>query len=158
MQQQRVAVARLFLFSMRALALALCVLLSVGLWAQSLVSGVAPQQYIAPVRVHTVEELSNLLREAEQLPRDNAEPAQPVMFVLHGDEARSFIRGNYQANQSLVDKSAKLTALGIVQIEICERWMGANGLNATQLQPFVKTVRYAPARITELKNAGYIYF
>ena len=117
-----------------------------------------PQAYIAPVRIHTAEELSSLLLEAEQLPQYSALIENPVMFVLHGEEARSFIRGNYEANQSLVDRSAKLTALGVVQIEICERWMGTNGVKASQLQPFVKTVRYAPARISALKDDGYIYF
>lgn len=117
-----------------------------------------PPGYLAPVRIHTVEELSSLLQQAEELPAQSEGPVKPIMFVLHGEEARSFIRGNYQANQSLIDQSAKLTALGVVQIEICERWMAANAVQNTQLQPFVKTVRFAPKRITALKDEGYIYF
>jgi len=113
---------------------------------------------MASIRVNTAEELASLLEEAEALPRAGAETAPPVMFVLHGDEARSFIRGNYRQNQSLIDQSAKLTALGVVQIEICERWLGSNGIRAQDLQPFVKTIRYAPDRISALSEAGYIYF
>ncbi len=114
---------------------------------------------LASIQVHTVDELNNLLDKIDRQRATQVDQASPVLFVLHGEEARTFIRGNYSANQSVVDKTAKLAALGHVQIEVCETWMGFNNIQASELQPFVKTVRFAPARISDLlENQNYTYF
>ena len=51
-------------------------------------------QYLADIRIHTSAELLETLQRVEQLTTINsAQPkaAHPVMFLLHGDEARSLL-------------------------------------------------------------------
>lgn len=156
------AVAGLLFLSDRRLTVAtlrsfvgLCLLLSVFTLQAQQVPG-----YVAAVRVNTAEELGGILARIEALRLRNSLSADmPVMFVLHGEEARSFIKSSYGVNQSLVDESARLSELGFVEIEVCETWLGNNGLDAKDLQPFVKPIVYGPARIDELiRRQKYTYF
>lgn len=126
--------------------------LSAWTWAE-------PDLNIAILHAHTAEELSDLLDEAEAWAnaRDNY-PDQPIAIVLHGDEAKPFVKQNYKQYSSLVDKAAKLDAFNVVDIKICEAWMGYNGIKREQLPPFVDTVPFGPAEEQRLIDAGYQQF
>lgn len=124
-------------------------------------SELAPQtdakRLIVPIELHTVEELESMLTAVESRYSHNHIDG-PVMMVLHGSEINTFIKDNYARYQSVVQKSTELTEKGVVQIEICERWLDANNISRSRLQPFVKTVEYGPARLQELVNDQYTYF
>ena len=114
---------------------------------------------IAILHAHTPEELSGILDEAESWAnqRDNY-PEQPIAIILHGDEAKPFIKQNYKMYSKLVDKAAKLDAFNVVDIKICETWMGFNGVKRDQLPPFIDTVPFGPAEESKLLDAGYQSF
>jgi intracellular sulfur oxidation DsrE/DsrF family protein len=80
----------------------------------------------------------------------------PVVIVLHGPEARPFLRSNYLANRSMVDRAAKLKAFNRVDMRMCETWMRNNGVKPGDLQPFVDTVPLAPDEVERLERDGYL--
>jgi intracellular sulfur oxidation DsrE/DsrF family protein len=143
----------------------LCLFLAFSIHAQELpqeVSNEIPDDYIASIELHTTAELHAVLERADQLLADGvalqSEPAS-VTFVLHGPEVRSLLRQNYLQNKATVDLAARLSALGVVDIKACETWMGGNGVNPDNLQPFVGTVNYGPSEIRRLvEEEGYIFF
>ncbi len=117
---------------------------------------------LAEIRLHSVDELTELLHRAEQW-FDSEDyslwPASPVTFLLHGNEGKVFLRENYRQHKTLVDLAARLSALNVVDIKVCETWMGEERLDPTTLLPFVSTV---PSGVTEverlLRDEAYIYF
>lgn len=73
-----------------------------------------------------------------------------VVMVLHGSEVVAFLRRNYRQYRSVIDLSARLSALGVVDIRICETRLRALGEEASALLPFVTTVPYGPGEIERL--------
>ena len=73
-----------------------------------------------------------------------------VVMVLPGSEVAAFLRRNYRQYRSVIDLSARLSALGVVDIRICETRLRALGEDASALPPFVTTVPYGPAAIDRL--------
>ena len=120
------------------------------------------ERFVADVELHTAEELGALLQRAEALMLEGRLPQDGVprvAFVLHGPEVRVLLRHSYVENKQLVDLSASLSALGVVEIKACETWMGGNSVDPSALQPFVQTVSYGPGEIRRLvKDEGYIRF
>ena len=103
-----------------------------------------------------------MLRRADKLLADGVasqEGAARVTFLIHGPEVKMLLRENYLANKEVVDLAASLSALGVVDIRACLTWMGGNGVDEAQLQPFVGTVPNAPAELNHLiKEQNYVYF
>ena len=64
-----------------------------------------------------------------------------------------FLKDNYSNHQETVDLAAKLSAFGIVNLRVCERWMGGQSLDASLLVPFVGSVELASAAIKRLEKA-----
>jgi len=79
----------------------------------------------------------------------------PVVIVLHGDEALGFTRDSYLENRQLVDRAALLDAYRLIDVRMCETWMNENGVTRADLLPFIETVPYAPEEIRRLEEAGY---
>jgi intracellular sulfur oxidation DsrE/DsrF family protein len=119
-------------------------------------------KYLAQIEVHTSKELYSLLSRAESLfdsGKFKAGVDTPVAFVLHGPEAESLLRVNYTDNKALVDLAARLTAFEVVDIKVCKTWMGGEGLDDSQLPPFIATVPLGPAEERRLMNEeDYVYF
>ena len=117
--------------------------------------------YLARIELHTAAELYSVLLRAEQLLEQGlalqSEPAA-VTFILHGAEVTSLLRQNYRENKKTVDLAARLSALGVVNIQACETWMGGNLVMPEDLQPFVATVNYGPDEVRRLVEEGYLYF
>ena len=124
--------------------------------------GVAQNEarYLANIELHTTAELFDVLKRSQML-FDDGELVEesPVAVVLHGAEARAFLRQDYSQHKSLINLAARLTALGAVDIQVCEVWMGSQSLDAKQLQPFVGIVPNGPREVTRLiAEENYIYF
>ncbi len=104
----------------------------------------------------------DLLQRSDQLLQDGTlsmGTSSPVRFVLHGPEVRVLLRQNYSTHKQTVDLAARLSALGVIDIRVCERWMGGNRVEASELPPFVKTVPYGPAEERVLmREQDYVYF
>ena len=117
-------------------------------------------RYLANIELHTTAALLDVLQRSEIL-FDNGELVEesPVALVLHGVEARAFLRQDYNQYKSLINLAARLTALGAVDIQVCDVWMGSQSLDARQLQPFVGIVPNGPREVTRLiTEENYIYF
>lgn len=116
-------------------------------------------QLMVQIHAHTPDELSGILNRA-QIWADQYEtyPEEPIAIVLHGPEASVFVKANYQKYKQLVDLAAKLDAFNVVDVRICERWMGSNNVKKNELPPFVETVPYGPAEEERLIKAGYQEF
>ena len=143
----------------------LCLFLAFSIQAQELprvIPNETSDDFVAAIELHTTAELHAVLERADQLLADGvalqSEPAS-VTFILHGPEVSSLLRQNYLQNKATVDLAARLSALGVVDIKACETWMGGNGVNPDNLQPFVGTVNYGPREIRRLvEEESYIFF
>ncbi len=149
--------------------------LSTSVWAQAptiqtadqtktiaTISGVeSPSQKLqANITLHSLAELKQLLLQAEQIASGNSQYSvdEPIAVVLHGEEIKAFVRRNYRSNKELVDLAARLDAFNVIDIKVCKRWMGANGIMANELPPFVEAVPFGAGERERLKKAGYAYF
>ncbi len=80
-------------------------------------------------------------------------------MVLHGPEVEIFSRYNYSRFKEIVDLAARLTAFGVIEINVCETRMGSMGLQPNHLFPFVGTVPFGPAEVSRLlEEEDYLYF
>ena len=116
--------------------------------------------YVADIQVHTAQELAGLMDRADQLLASGQfQGGPPVSFVLHGEEARVFMRASYAQHKMLIDLAASLTALGVVNIRVCETWMGSQSLDPAGLQPFVGTVPNGMREVSRLREEeNYLAF
>lgn len=117
----------------------------------------------ANVALHTLTELQRLLEQAEKISNDASSGSQypiamPILVVLHGEEINAFVRSNYRDNKGLVDLAARLDAFNVIDVKVCKRWMGANGVAENQLPPFVESVPLGIDERARLEKAGYAYF
>lgn len=121
----------------------------------------ASGRYLAKIQLNTADELRSFLQRSEQLFVDNNYQASElsIALVLHGPEAKIFLQDNYLQNKSLVDMAARLSAFGVVKVNVCEMWMGGEGIDGKSLPPFVDTVPFGPAEKKRLiEKEGYVYF
>lgn len=119
------------------------------------------QYYVVDIELQNVEDFSHLLERAEQLLLAGAVPQDDVpkvTFVLHGPVLRNLLRQNYLDNKRTVDLAASLSAMGVIDVKACRTWMGGNGVNEEDLQPFIETVAYGPSEVQRLQQKNYIYF
>ncbi len=118
------------------------------------------QKLQANVALHTLAELRSLLEQAEKIANGETQYStdEPIAVVLHGEEIKAFMRSNYRENKALVDLAARLDAFNVIDVKVCKRWMGANGIMANQLPPFVEPVPFGAGERERLEKAGYAYF
>ncbi len=129
--------------------------------ADSLHTGdVQAPDFIAQIEAHTPSELSDILHRVDSLLLEQSDfpSSRPLALVLHGEEARVFLRENYQQNRELVDLAARLDAFNAIDIQICETWLRGASVPKSELPAFVDTVPYGPAQEKALLEQGYEYF
>ena len=117
-------------------------------------SATAERTYLE-VSPHDQEDLQSLLTTVESSHQGGMPTADPIVVILHGQEAFSFVRSNYAQNKSLVDHAARLDAYELIDVRICETWMNSNGVQREDLPAFIDTVPYAPEEIRRLEAEGY---
>lgn len=116
-------------------------------------------KYVADISLHSADELNLLFDRVEELlerPRSDEESAL-VSLVLHGPEVEFFVLKNYAGNKSLVDRAAKLEALGAVSISICQTMMNNYGIGSDEVPAFLEQVPYGPDEVKRLIDEGYVY-
>jgi intracellular sulfur oxidation DsrE/DsrF family protein len=116
--------------------------------------------YVAKVELNTPEELKDLFDRAEGYLANSQgyNGSSPIEVVLHGPEVRVFQRKNYQQFKLLVDQAARLDAYNIIDVRVCELWMSADNVTASELPSFVDTVPSGPEYTRQLLNSGYSHF
>jgi intracellular sulfur oxidation DsrE/DsrF family protein len=140
----------------------LSVYLLMGVGAAQAQPDTEDPRYLVAIELHTEEELLQALERSEQLLNQgilSRHSPSPVRFVLHGPEAKILLLQNYPRYKGIVDLAARLSAFGVVDLKVCETWMGGNRVNREELPPFVGTVPYGPNEVRRLmKEQDYIYF
>ncbi len=95
----------------------------------------------------------------ERIANHSASEAPPILLMLHGKEAKRFLRSEYAQNKSLIDATAKLAGFGVLEVKICETWMRKNMHGEEELFPFVGTVPYGAGELARLEEEeGYTEF
>lgn len=140
----------------------LCVSFSVQAEPQQ--SPVAPEvqnsRYLALIKKNSPSEVEMLFKRASMLAEevDNLSSYEPIVFVLHGDEAHAFRHRNMDQYKDLLALAQRLEANNVIDIRICETWMRINGVDRSELPDFVDTVPLGPAEEVRLRRDGYLYF
>jgi len=116
----------------------------------------APRVYLE-VSPDDEDDLSRLFDTLEGSLEDGLAIDGPVVVVLHGDEARPFAGGR-EARSPLVDRGARLQAFDLIELRMCETWMKDNGIDRSDLPPFVEVVPFAPEEVRRLEKEGYVPF
>lgn len=113
-----------------------------------------PQGFLALLNQRSPEDVEQALLRAEQLFLQNNASANipPIALVVHGPEVAIFFRENYAQYKTIVDLAARLSALQVVDLTVCETRMGVLGRNKSELLPFVSTVPFGPAEEQRLLN------
>ncbi len=117
--------------------------------------------YLARIEQNNPEELIEILSRAERFYLDEGmrQDFSPVVFVLHGPEVAIFFKENYFRYRPIVDLAAKLSALRVVDIRVCETQSHGLGLDLKTLFPFVGTVPVGAVEANRLIDVEkYIYF
>ena len=116
-------------------------------------------RYVADISAHSVEALNLLFDRVEKIltrPRSDRESAL-VSLVLHGPEVEFFALRNYGKYKSLVDRAARLDALGAIDVSICQTQMRKFGISKDEVPAFLEQVPYGPDEVQRLLGSGYVY-
>jgi intracellular sulfur oxidation DsrE/DsrF family protein len=119
-----------------------------------------PGRVVLDITVHTIEELHVLMERAEKLagsPRMDEQDAGLVL-VLHGPEVEFFSTRNYLSYKDIVDQAARLDALEIVDVKICQEMMAVKGIARDDIPAFIEQVPNGQVEVDRLVSEGYVYF
>jgi len=175
MQQRPVVVVRLSLyrsFFRSFLAILSLLVLSMGgavsAYAQSGTSEIpytnpdaSEKNYLGRIGYNNPEQLAEALMRVEglYLYDTGQQLSNPVSIVVHGPEVSIFQRQNYESNKNIVDLAARLSALGVLDINVCETRLNSFGANKESVYPFVGTVLFGPSEVNRLLDEeNYVYF
>lgn len=114
----------------------------------------AAYRYYIDITQVSLADLDTLFKDLES-DLGNIE-GDPLVIVLHGDEAGAFLRSNYPDNKPLVDAAALLDAHGVIDLKMCATWMRSHAVTGRDIPPFIETVPYGPEEVRRLKEAGYV--
>jgi hypothetical protein len=119
-----------------------------------------PERVVLDISVHTEEELRVLFDRAGQLAAKLQPAGQQasIVLVLHGPEVEFFSTRNYDSYREIVDQAARLDALDIVDVKICQTMMKVRGIERDDIPPFIEQVPQGPAEVDRLVREGYVYF
>jgi len=119
----------------------------------------AGRNLVSDVNVHTLEEMETLLERVEQLLDRPRKPNETplITLVLHGPEMEFFVLRNYDTYKTVVDRAAKLAALGAVDMAICQTQMTSRGIAGDEIPSFLRQVPYGPGEVDRLLREGYVY-
>ena len=123
---------------------------------------ILPPGFLARLDLNQPAEVQAILRRIETYFDEHngvLSDAPPVVMVLHGPEIAMFSRRNYSTYRPSMDLAAKLTALNVIDVRICETRMADEGLRKSDLLPFVGTVPFGPEEVSRLReDEGFVYF
>ena len=118
----------------------------------------ATEKYVLDISAHSVEDLEVLFARVEALldrPRSSGE-VPLVSLVLHGPEVEFFALKHYAQYKPLVDRAARLDALGAVDISICQTMMKNYGIGSRDVPGFLRQVPFGPDEVEQLIREGYV--
>jgi intracellular sulfur oxidation DsrE/DsrF family protein len=122
--------------------------------------------YVARINLKKADQVYEALQRAEAYFQTNQQskvqvsPAvPPIAFVIYGPDVEIFFRENYSDFKPIVDLAARLSALEVIDIKVCQVSYEKQGLGKSTLLPFVSTVPFGPAEVTRLlEDQQYDFF
>jgi len=114
-------------------------------------------QYMFDVSDHSREELVALLKRADEVSTVAGAEAGDldVALILHGPDIVWFAKQHYQRNKELVDLAARLDALKVIDLKVCQQAMDQYGYAENEIPEFIERVPYAPEEMRRLEDSGY---
>ncbi|MDZ7735819.1 MAG: DsrE family protein [Gammaproteobacteria bacterium] len=114
-------------------------------------------QYMFDVSNHSQKELAALLQGADEIAGVNSPGADEldIDLILHGPDIGWFAKQDYKENKELIDLTARLGALEIVDLKICQQAMQQYGYLEYDIPTFIDRVSYAPDERQRLEGSGY---
>jgi intracellular sulfur oxidation DsrE/DsrF family protein len=113
--------------------------------------------YVARINLDKADQVYEALQRAEayfqkkQQSNPTSSPAvPPIAFVIYGPDVGMFFKENYSDFKPIVDLAARLSALEVIDIKVCQVSYEREGLDKSTLFPFVTTVPFGPAEISRL--------
>lgn len=125
------------------------------------ITGDEGNNYLARIGFNDPEQVAEALMRVEGLYDFDAGDllSSPVAIVVHGPEVSIFQKENYQEHKEIVDLAARLSALGILDISVCEIRLNREGGDKDSVYPFVGTVPFGPTEVNRLLDEeNYVYF
>lgn len=118
---------------------------------------VGNNQYMFDVSDHSREELVALLKRADEVSTVSGTEAGnlDIALILHGPDIGWFAKQNYQRNKELVDLAARLDALKVIDLKVCQKAMDHYGYAESEIPDFIERVPYAPEEMRRLEGSGY---
>ncbi len=120
-----------------------------------------PPGFLARIDQNSPEEVEQALKRAEELYFSQPDPLSipTLSFVIHGPEVEIFVRENYAKYKNINDLAARLTALGIINLQVCETRLSSLNHAKSSLFPFVGTVKLGAKEEKRLiKKEKFKYF
>jgi len=120
-----------------------------------------PPGFLARIDQNSPKEVEQALKRAEELYFSQPDPLSipTLSFVIHGPEVEIFVRDNYKKYKNINDLAARLTALGIINLRVCETRLSSLNHSKSSLFPFVGTVKLGPKEERRLiKKEKFKYF
>lgn len=122
--------------------------------------------YLARINLDKADQVYEALQRAEayfqkkQQSNANLSPAvPPIAFVIYGPDVGIFFKQNYTDFKPIVDLAARLSALEVIDIKVCQVSYEREGLDKSTLFPFVTTVPFGPEEISRLlEDQQYEFF
>jgi uncharacterized protein len=113
--------------------------------------------YLARINLEKADQVYEALQRAEAYFQKNQQSnsklsptVPPIAFVIYGPDVGIFFKENYSDFKPIVDLAARLSALAVIDIKICQVSYEREGLDKSTLLPFVTTVPFGPAEISRL--------
>lgn len=118
---------------------------------------VGNSQYVFDVTDHSREELHALLKRADEIATVSSKQFNEldIALILHGPDIDWFARKNYEQNKELVDLAARLDALEVIDLKVCQKAMQQYGYLDEDIPAFIDRVPYAPDELRRLEGSGY---
>ena len=113
--------------------------------------------YVARINLNKADQVYEALQRAENYFETSQQPGQqtsdnvpPIAFVIYGPDVGIFFKENYSEFKPIVDLAARLSALEVIEVKVCQVSYEAEGLDRSTLLPFVSTVPFGPAEVNRL--------
>ena len=122
--------------------------------------------YLARINLEKADQVYEALQRAEAYFQKNQQSnsklsptVPPIAFVIYGPDVGIFFKENYSDFKPIVDLAARLSALAVIDIKVCQVSYEREGLDKSTLLPFVTTVPFGPAEISRLlEDQQYDFF
>lgn len=106
-------------------------------------------------------ELNDLLEKVSDFSAkrpDSVGAYPPIVVMLHGPEIQYFEKASYSQNEKMVNLAAKLDALGVIDMRICQTASTYFKFDSTTFPSFIQVVPSASQALDQLKSDGYTAF